>query len=217
MGWNHHRFGSVFEMGAFHQRMLGASFQADLGLSLSANLFGLGNSIFVYSPPLILFFFGIGAFLRRKRTLAVTTIGIVLTGLVLYSKFTLWDATGSWGPRFLVVLTPFMLLPAAVFRPNSRWRRALVVSLLSIGFAVQVVPALVFYQHAAVSGHFADHPTPQRYFTTSEIVPHIQTLATGGIELWWLRTPGLGAIGFCLILILFWAARRLIRIVPKSA
>jgi hypothetical protein len=217
MGWNHHRFGSVFEMGAFHQRMLGASFQADLALSLPANLFGLGNSIFVYSPPLILFFFGIGVFLKRKRALAVTTTGIVLTGLVLYSKFTLWDAIGSWGPRFLVVLTPFMLLPAAVIHLNSRWRRALVVSLLSIGFAVQVVPVLVPYQHAAVTGHFADYPSPQRYFTTSEIVPHIRSLAAGGIELWWLRTPVLGVMGMCLILILCWAARRLIRIVFKSA
>ena len=37
MGWNHHRFGSVFEMGALHQRMLGASFQSDLAVSLPAN------------------------------------------------------------------------------------------------------------------------------------------------------------------------------------
>lgn len=209
MTWNHYRFGSVLDTGAFHQKTLGAAFRADLSLSLPANLISLSHSIFVFSPPLILFFFGIHSFFKRHRAMAVTTIGIVATGLVLYSKFVFWDAPGSWGPRFLVVLTPLMLLPAAMFCPNDRWRRAFLGCLLVVGFGVQLVPALVPYQHAAVAGYIADHTSPQRFFTTSEIVPHIQELAAGGIELWWLRTPLLGAIGTCLIMILVWAARRL--------
>ena len=98
----------------FIRRCSEPTFRADLKLSLLANLISLSNSIFVFSPPLILFFFGIHSFFKRQRPMAVATIGIVVTGLVLYSKFTLWDAPGSWGPRFLVVLTPLMLLPAAM-------------------------------------------------------------------------------------------------------
>lgn|GEM_PF-3480894 len=211
MAWNHYRFGSIFDAGAFHQKRLGPSFGADLALSLPANLISLSNSIFVFSPPLILVFFGIYAFFKRERLMAVTTVGIAVTGLIVYSKFTHWDATGSWGPRFLVVLTPFLLLPASAFRPNRRWRRALVLCLLVIGFGVQLVPALVPYQHAAVARHFADLPSPLRYFTTTEIVPHFQELAAGGIELWWLRSPRLGAVGVCLILFQVYVARRLVK------
>jgi len=217
MAWNHYRFGSVLNTGAFHQKIFSASFGADLVLSLPANLISLSNSIFVFSPPLILVFFGIHAFFKRQRSMAATTVGIAVTGLIVYSKFTMWDATGSWGPRFLVVLTPFLLLPASAFRPNSQWRRALVLCLLVIGLGVQLVPALVPYQHAAVARHFADLPSPQHYFTTTEIVPHFQELAAGGIEFWWLRSPLLGAVGVCLILFQMYVARRLVKTMKPSS
>lgn len=211
MAWNHYRFGSVLDTGAFHQKLLGGSFRADLRLSLPANLISLGSSVFVFSPPLILFFFGIHAFFKRQRAMAVTTIGIVVTGLVLYSKFTSWDAAGSWGPRFLVVLTPFMLLPAVMIRRNSQWRRVLVCALLLVGVGVQLVPALVPYQHAAVARHFSDQPSPQRYFGSTEIVPHLQELAAGEIEFWWLRSQLLGLIGLCMVVLQVYLARRLIQ------
>jgi hypothetical protein len=209
MGWNHYRFGSVLDTGAWHQKMLGASFGADLSLSLPANLFSLSSSVFVYSPPLFLAFFGTREFFSRHRAVAVTTFGISVTGLILYSKFSFWDASGSWGPRFLVVLTPFMLLAVAVFRQDTIWRRALALFVSVIGFAVQLIPALVPYQHAAVARHFADLPSLQRYYTTTEITPHLQALAAGEIELWWLRSPFLGAIGVCLILLQVSLGRRL--------
>lgn len=158
-----------------------------------------------------LFFFGIRALFERHRAMAVVTVGIVGTGLVLYSGFTMWEATGSWGPRFLVVLTPFFLLPAVMFRPNRRWRRVLVFFLLVVGFGVQLVPALVPYQHAAVAQHFADQPSPQRYFSSTEIVPHLQELTAGGVEFWWSRTPVLGLIGAWMILFEVYLGRRLIQ------
>ena len=216
MAWNHYRFGSILDTGAFHQQRFGASFRADLALSLPANLVSLSNSIFVYSPPLVLFFFGIRALFVRYRAMSVATVGIVATGLVLYSRFTSWDASGSWGPRFLVVLTPFMLLPAVMFRPHNPWRRALVCCLLVIGFGVQLVPAIVPYQHAAVARHFAEQPSPQRYFTSTEIVPHLQALTAGGIELWWLRTPLLGVVGVCIILFQVYLGRRLVQKLSSS-
>jgi hypothetical protein len=213
MCWNFYRFGSVFETGAEHQANFSASFKADLLLTLPANLISLNQSIFLFSPPLVLFFLGIVPLLKKSRALAIAVTSISLTGLILYSKFTLWDASASWGPRFLVCLTPFLLIPAATIQLDSRWRRTLVVGLLVAGALVQLVPALVPYQHAAVSEYFKDADVPQSYYTKSEIVPHFHQLLAGKVELWWMGDPVLGMLGLWLFVIMGLSGIRLLRIV----
>jgi hypothetical protein len=213
MCWNVYRFGSVLDTGAGHQTRIFASLQANLLDSLPANLVSLNRSIFLFSPPLILFFFGIVPMYKKNRAMAVTLIGIVLSGLILYSKFTQWSATSSWGPRFLVVLTPFLLLPAAMFRPRRGWRRVLVAVLLVVGVVIQLIGVLVPYQHGAVADYFGTARAPQGYYSKSEIVPHLHQLLKGSVDLWWLRSPALVVLGMCLIAIQFLIGRRLIRTV----
>jgi len=95
MGWNWYRFGSVLSTGAKHQAFLGFSFKGKPHISLPAMLVGFNKGVFVFSPPLVLFFFSIKELLRKHRNEAVLVLGVVVTYLAFYSKFSFWTSFAS--------------------------------------------------------------------------------------------------------------------------
>lgn len=200
--WNLQRYGSLLNTGSAHQRLWAASLHGDLPVALAANLFSLNRSLLVFSPPLVLFFFSIGRFVRQRRWLGVSVLGVSVTALLIYSKFIFWTATGSWGPRYLVPLTPFLLLPVALWPTHTRWRRALLWNLFGLGLAVQLVGVVVPYQHRAIAEYFPGGDGVKSFFWRTEIVPHLQRLLAGGPEFWWLRGPVAGGLAALLLVIL---------------
>ena len=201
MGWNFYRFDSIFNMGAKHQAFLRFSFRGKLYVSLPAMLVGFNRSIFVFSPPLILFLFSVKKFIRKHRLEALTLFGVVLVYLLFYSKFSFWSAPASWGPRFLVPIKPFLLLPACVFIGRIPWKKILVYALLIIGLFVQLVGVLLPLQTTAIEKYFGGIPKTSDFFLKSEIIPQAKLLFTGNIELWFLDSLPKLIIGLVLILI----------------
>jgi len=209
--WNAHRFGSVFETGAAHQAFFSASLKSNLLLTVPAHVLSLNRSIFVFSPPLLLCLACILPFYRKQRALAITVVGVVVTGLLLYSKFTLWSTPASWGPRYLVWMTPFLLLPACLLRPNTRRSTVLLLCVLVAGALIQVIAVLGPYQHAAVSSYFGDEGASASYFWKTEIIPQFRAVVAGNIEFWWLRSPLLGVAAVTLAAIMGISGYRLVR------
>lgn len=203
-GWNFYRFGDPLDTGSFHQgidRMLKAH---GLGQHIVANLVSLNQGLLVFSPPLLLGLAGLRGLWRAHRVLCIALTGICITQLVFYSAFIFWDAAGAWGPRFLLALVPFSLLPAAFLDLGRRWQRGVLLAAVVAGFAVQLVAVALPLQaesNRATMRYFLDSDLD--FFLASEIAVQAKLVLQGRIELWWLHGPGTLAAGLALAA---WAA-----------
>ena len=139
---NDYRFGTMRDP-AVHN-ILGGS--ADIFIGLYGNLLSPGRSIFLYSPPLILGLIGFRAFARRYGEEALLIAGIALGYLLLYSIPVDWDGGWSWGPRYLLALVPFLMLPVG-HALTSRWRVAVAIVLGVLGAGIQLLGITINYSY----------------------------------------------------------------------
>lgn len=72
------------------------------------------KSVFLYSLPTLLFVALWGAFLRRERAVALLLLALVVSAFVTAISRPDWDGGTWWGPRYLVQITPFLILPLGV-------------------------------------------------------------------------------------------------------
>jgi hypothetical protein len=110
------RFGSVFNTGyeiavgqtwwqRFHSPVIG----------MSGLLFSPGKGILLYSPILMAGLVLWPRFHRANPVLAVFTLLMVLTRFVFAASYNDWHGGFSIGPRFLVSIVPFTLLPMGLW------------------------------------------------------------------------------------------------------
>jgi hypothetical protein len=125
--------------------------QPDLGAALLAArdlLFSPGKSYFLFTPFAIVGVLAWPWFFRRHPWPALTCAGVSLALLAgyAYSKGHLWYGGLNWGPRFLVSITPFVLLPAlpALERARThRWLAVVFAALAVVSIGVQLLGVAV--------------------------------------------------------------------------
>jgi hypothetical protein len=131
-------------------------------IALVGYLFSPGKSIFVHTPFVLLSLVGLPRFGRRHWLAALVCLGIVTTFLLgyAYTKGDLWYGGLNWGPRFLVPVTPFILIPALPILAQLQRRPLLVkvgvgfMALLSIGVQMLAV-AVPMHRYAERIGLIA--------------------------------------------------------------
>ncbi|HEY8601428.1 MAG TPA: phospholipid carrier-dependent glycosyltransferase [Thermomicrobiales bacterium] len=137
-------YGGPFQTGYSAGRLSGLALPfmtGFTGMTISS-----GKGFIWYSPPVLLALLGARAFYRRHRAEALTCLGIILIHLAFYARLSLWNGDWAWGPRYLLLILPFALLPAAAFLARARGRplwRATVVAIAVVGVAVQLLGTLV--------------------------------------------------------------------------
>jgi 4-amino-4-deoxy-L-arabinose transferase-like glycosyltransferase len=201
MAWNYHRFGSVLDTGAAHQHNLGFSLKGNLTESLPSNLIGLNRSIFIYSPPLLLGLLGFAALFKTNKVLAWVITLLIVTGILLYSKFSFWATWCSWGSRFTVILTPFLLLPAALRSINKIWKGRLLLMLAIAGIAIQLTAVLIPFQQSQINAYYRPGRAGDHLFK-SDIVPQFKALFSANSDYWWTSDLLSTAFGVLLIITL---------------
>ena len=155
MYYNYARYGSLWLTG-YHA---GVGIDADLGWNprIYQGIYGLllspAKSIFLYNPVLILSIIAARQFFRERRDSVIGFYIIVpfLFLLLFYSAW--WSFCGecAWGPRFLFPAIPFLMIPAAVFIRDFRWKRTWVkttaVLIVSLSLIIQLVSIVVHFKH----------------------------------------------------------------------
>jgi hypothetical protein len=147
------------------------------GLTLSS-----GKGILWYTPPIVLAVAGWWGFSRRGRAAALACLGMLIAHLGFYSRVDYWHGDGSWGPRYLAIALPFLLLPAVSVLEGLRARpirRALVGALVALGIAVQLLGVTVnFDWYLLRSDEGARHFAP----AASPLLAHARILAGRSVE-----------------------------------
>ena len=153
--YNHVRFGSYFSS-AYHyyEAPPNTVYPEGMGLlsyPILAGIYGFllspMRSVFLYSPPLIGALFGWRRFITERGKTAVFLLSIPLLYLLVYSKWFGWHGGYAWGPRYMVSVTGFFLIPFIyLIRDYSRLRPATRLSVLAMcigGFVIQLLPTIL--------------------------------------------------------------------------
>jgi hypothetical protein len=200
--WNWHRFGSFLDTGYVESE----SFSGDWLAGLWGLTFGPARGYFWYSPALLLAFAGVGWFWQRQRILLVLLLALVTLYVAVYAKWYMWHGGYSWGPRFLVPITPLLALLAGAgwgaLVEQRRWGRAGVILaglLVAVSVAVQWLGVLAPF--ALVQDWLAANVQPlfaPETFTRLEYSPLLlqwRYLTAEHIHLaWWRGGAGLEAV-----------------------
>ncbi len=122
MAFNIARYGNPLNTGYLPEE----TFSAIWWQGILGQLISPGRGLLLYSPILIVSFFGIRPFWQQHRLEALACLAVILIHLLLYGKWFMWHGGFAWGPRFMVPTLPFWaLLMAPVLdrlRTRPGWR-----------------------------------------------------------------------------------------------
>jgi hypothetical protein len=164
---------------------------------------------------------GVPAFFRRHRPVAFLAAAVVLVHLAFYASWYLWWAGHGWGPRFLVPVLPFAVLPLApVLEKAARHRPTAVllsaVAALSLG--VQFLGVAVNFNLYLESIHAQlglYHPATLFNPAYSPLLRQLAYLRPDTLDLAWARGSRLdgrallaGLVPALASIPALWAARR---------
>ena len=158
-----------------------------------------GKSIFLYAPLLLLW--PVGMFLLR-RDLRWSLAPLAMCGAVIFvhTNVVFWHGDGAWGPRYLLLCLPFMILPvSAVYARlasttrNVRW--AILTPLIALTMAVQLGGLAINLNAYIIDTR--DERARYQEPSASPIIGHLRMLgAQLGLD-WAITTaPGVTLSGF---------------------
>jgi len=136
------RYGSLWHFG-YDQGWDSLGFYTPLYVGLWGLIASPGKSYFLYTPISVLGLTSAWRFFRKRRPEALMFLGVVLTVTVLYARWWSWAGDWAWGPRFLLIITPYLILSAGFFFETwvrkSRLKKILVISLFVLSLSIQVL------------------------------------------------------------------------------
>jgi hypothetical protein len=118
---------------------------------LYAGLWGLflspGKSFFLYTPLAILSLLSLRCFFHKNKAEAFLFLSIVIIYTLPHARWCLWAGDWAWGPRFLLVIIPYLILPCGRFfekwNRKSRVARKAVIVLITFSLAIQVLGSTI--------------------------------------------------------------------------
>jgi len=218
------KFG-VFDIRGAYARTLG--FTTPLLLGLYGNLFSVGESIFLFSPILILAPVYFRGFARRHPSEAAAILAMSVSSLLLYSKIYLWHGQWCFGPRYLVHLVPLLLLPLGPWLqtvPKRAWMA--VAPLVAAGVLVEILHVFVnvsyVYWH---EGYTYAEPFAYLFVPSqSQLLAHWRALLAwdNRVDTWLVNTARLSGahvtvpIVLCLAWFLAWCLRQVVHYLREA-
>ena len=137
--YNMVRYGSYFHFG-YEGRWGQLGFCTPLYVGLWGLFVSPGKSYFLYTPVAILGLISAWKFQKKMRNEAILFLAVIVLYTIPHAMWVLWAGDWAWGPRFLLIITPYMILPAGYF--FEAWSKKLLLTrrfvLLLILFSISI-------------------------------------------------------------------------------
>ncbi len=166
-------------------------FTTPLATGLHGLLYSSGKGIIWYAPPLLFALIGFVPFVRRFPRDGIAILSAAAINLLFYARLQYWHGDGSWGPRYLLIVMPWLLLPALPVLNRlliPGWgvaktaARAGATALLLIGIGVQFLAIAVSFDVPILTST----SDQARYFTPSQSPIAIAARTTRSrFAAWW--------------------------------
>ncbi len=159
-------------------------------------LLSTGKGLLLFSPTVLIGLVGMAFRWRQQWREALLGLAVLSVSLAFYCRLSYWHGDGSWGPRYLVFVLPFVYLPAAgvlsaIGERRARLAGAGVAALAAVTFLIQLLPVLVnLNTYLQMTDQYQRHFTPSQ----SPLVGHVRLWQERASE-WWLRVdPPAGTV-----------------------
>ena len=107
-------------------------------------LFSPGKSLFLFNPLILFGCLAFSLFLREQKKIALLFGWLIVSHLLLFSFWWSWQGGMSWGPRLMLVVIPYLILPVGIFmREYKQAVKIPVVVMLMAGILIQL-PSVSF-------------------------------------------------------------------------
>ncbi len=139
--YNQIRFGHPLNTGYMNDATIGfdPSWTGLYGL-----LFSPGGSLFLYTPLALAGLAALPRLWRFDRSLALLFAALFVALLIFFASLTAWEGGRSYGPRYLVPVLPFLVLPIVWWlRPDAGAARRVVLAVGAVSVLVQGPGVLV--------------------------------------------------------------------------
>jgi|TARA_B110001454_G_C12708860_1_gene429810 hypothetical protein len=132
MIYNYLRFGGPLETG--YEKISGRFLLGFFGI-----LFSPGKSLFLFNPLTLFGCLASMFFLREQRKTALLFGWLIVSHLVLFSFWHSWQGGMSWGPRLMLVVLPYLILPIGfLLREHKQAVKIPVLLALVVGILIQL-------------------------------------------------------------------------------
>lgn len=132
MIYNYLRFGGPLETG--YEKISGQFLLGFFGI-----LFSPGKSLFLFNPLTLFGCLASMFFLREQRKTALLFGWLIVSHLVLFSFWHSWQGGMSWGPRLMLVVLPYLILPIGfLLREHKQAVKIPVLLALVVGILIQL-------------------------------------------------------------------------------
>lgn len=141
--YNLARYGHITDTG-YHSEDL--PFHAPLLQGLQGLLVSSGKGLLWYCPLVLLALALWPLLLSRRRAEGLLALGVFLPTLLVYATYPVWWGGVCWGPRYLVPVLPFLLLPLAFLLerfPRTLPLRRVAVTIIAVSVLVQALGVAV--------------------------------------------------------------------------
>ncbi len=142
-------------------------------------LFSAGRGLLLFLPAAFFVPIAILRFGKAHREEAMLFTALIAVHLIFFACFRAWHG-GSWGPRYLMPILPFLVLPLGGLIENGGAREAVIKTLAVIGGLIQLPATLMnvhFFTRFVIEnriGHFTYDP---RHFTDLVFSPGLSPIA----------------------------------------
>lgn len=143
--YNYYRFGALLDFG-YTKANIRYGLSAPFIEGFYGQLFSAGGGFFIYNPLTVAAILSFPRFITKHRGEAFLFGGIILTAVLFHSKYWSWGGGWAWGPRYLLVIVPFMVIPLAASWSRwmqTGWKRRGIVVLIVLSIAVQIPGVLM--------------------------------------------------------------------------
>lgn len=143
--YNAFRFGTPWNLGYETDNWQTFFFTGLYGLLLSP-----GKGLIWYFPLIVLSPFGFWCFSRRQPEVTNLFLGLVTISILFHAPYTYWEGGSSWGPRLLLPIIPYFLLPLGCLidrEPVQRGKifQSVLAMLLASSIIVQIPVVIADY------------------------------------------------------------------------
>lgn len=188
--FNYARFGSITETGYNREMSFIPPWIGGFGL-----LFSPGRGLFIYSPLMLLLFFGLRpAWRRLPRPYFLLVASICVFYWLFYGSWFAWGGTWGWGPRFLMPVLPLLMVFVAEplawavgqtgrVKPARTGIGLLALASLFVNFLAVTVDFNEHYLRLGRNDNFVFN------WAAMPLLGHWKILQEGLVDLLWLR-PG---------------------------
>ena len=135
MGINYIQFGTFLEYSFKTESGYGLGPTYPIHVGIFGLLFSPGAGLFIFSPILFTIFVSFFDFYKKDKSSFLIFSAYLVSMLVFFGNLETWHGFVSWGPRYLLPVIPFLLIPlaASIEKRNSIGFRFLVIVLGAIG------------------------------------------------------------------------------------